>query len=151
MVCNFRSLGAATTIMVAALSFARDVSADDEFMQPQEIFEKAIRSPNRYVVYITVVDDNTGETNTGCVLAGLLGGAIHRELGLDNSVSAQQRALRVEPENKSHVFHFSKQAAIDNVPKEIMKQKTFRDACARVKQRKSVFVADLTGQPFVDR
>jgi hypothetical protein len=131
--------------ILAVLALASDGRADTEFVQSRENFEKAIRnrSTNTYVVYVTVVNENTGETHTGCLPANLFRGAIHRENDLDYSASSSERAIQIALENSARVFHFSKQAAIDNLPLESNRQQRYREACILVKQGKSVFFTDI--------
>jgi len=150
---DFRMLGTSTAIFLIALLFAGNVRADSEFVQPQAVFEKAIRntSTNKYIVYVTAVDDNTGERTSGCVEAALLRTAILWENDLGSGPSSLKRAIQIALDNPSHVFHFSKRAAIHNVPlDEIAQQQKFRDACVLVKQGRSVFLADLTAEVLVD-
>jgi hypothetical protein len=149
MYYNFRSPRGAKTILAIALSFASAARADAEFVQPQAAFEKAIRnySTNAYITYVTIVDDNTGEVNTGCMMANSLLSAIHRELDLDYSAAAYERVVRFALTSTSHVFHFSKRAFFKEIREE---QSRIREACALVKQGKSVFFTDSGAQLSID-
>ena len=54
-------------------------------VQPQPAFDAALRdtSTSPQFVAVTVVNDESGETISGCIAASLLLGAIHREYDLD--------------------------------------------------------------------
>jgi hypothetical protein len=60
-----------------------------------------------------------------------------------------EEAQKIALENTSHVFHFSNQAALDNVPLR------YPQACPAIEQGMSVRIGDRTGQmivePFVAR
>lgn len=137
--------------------------AEAGFVQPAEIFERAIRntSTNTYVVFVTIVNDRTGEAHSACIAAPLLLGAIHREYDLKYDASSIEKAIEIALANPSRQFHFSKQVAIDNIPmpgketgmylqNQLRYQFRLREACVLVRQGKSVFLADLTGQVSLD-
>jgi hypothetical protein len=161
---------AATAFLIGALfvNFGRGYAAD--FFQPSEIFEKAIRnrSTHTYIIFATIINDRTGETHSACIAAPLLRGAIHREFDLKYDAPSMEKVVEIALANQTREFHFSKQAAIDNIPlplpenvidnlplpeKEIRRhlQLRLREACVLVRQGKSVFLADLTGQVSVDQ
>jgi hypothetical protein len=139
-----------------------DQRAEPEFVQPQPVFAKAIRnrSTHTYVIFATVVNVKTGETRTECMAANFLLGAIRGQYDLDSSVASQQKAIQIALQTSPRVFHFSKQAAIDNLPSlgDAPSAKRWRDnfqakyqkACSLVKQGRSVFLADITGQIRVE-
>jgi len=87
---SFRSF-----LVVLSLTLMAGTSAADP-RQSQAAFEAAIRdrSTSPYIVLITVVDDRTGQTGTGCSGANLLLGAIYIEGG---DVSAAQLRPRSAP------------------------------------------------------
>jgi TonB family protein len=123
--------------------------------QSQAAFETAIRdtSTSPYVVLITVVDDRTGEVSTGCNTANLLLGAIYLEKwgSFDSSQAAarHEEVKRIALENTSHTFHFSNQAALNNVL-----PFRFAEACVAIERGTRARIADRTGQilfgPFVE-
>jgi hypothetical protein len=156
-----RRVAAALTVAIAAAALvapAGDGHAEPEFVQPRAIFEKAVRntSTQTYVAFATVVNDRTGESRTECMAANLLMGAIHREYDLDYSVSSQEKAIQIALQTSPRVFHFAKQAAIDNLPSlgDGPSAKRWRDkyqkTCPLVREGRSVFLADLTGQVGID-
>jgi len=85
--------------------------------QDHEHFTKAImtQSTSPYVVLITIVDDRTGQSRSGCTSAPFLLGAIHREMNLPYDLPSIKSAEQIALGNTAHVFHFSKQDALDNV------------------------------------
>jgi hypothetical protein len=84
---------------------------------------------------LTIVDDRTGEAHAECTLAHLLLGAIHKEYDLASEPASIEKATQIALGNKTHVFHFSKQAALDNLQE-------YSAACALVRQGKSVYLTD---------
>ena len=135
-----------------------------EFHQSSAIFEKAIRnkSTHSFIVFATIVNDMTGEIHTQCIPAFLLLGAIHREYDLSYDTASIEKAIKIALENPNREFHFSKQAAINNIPlsgnetenhlqDQLQFQLRLKEACALIREGKSVFLADLTGQVSVDR
>jgi hypothetical protein len=120
-------------------------SAEAETLQPQAQFEAAIRnrstSPN--LILFTMVDDRTGDSWTGCTLAPLLLGAILKERDPQQQVISVQEAIQIALSNISHVFHFSKQSALDNL-RDIADGKYSR-ACGALKKDGCVQRQDLTG------
>ena len=96
--------------------------------QDQARYERAIsdNSTSPYFVLVTIKDDISRNVFTGCVTANFLKGAIFREIGGDwgptEDIEKRQAvlaAMRIADEialkSTNHEFHFSKQAAIDNV------------------------------------
>jgi hypothetical protein len=164
---NDRSLIRATTtiavILIGILCSALG-RAEAEFRQSSETFEKAIRnnSTHTYVVLATIVDDLTGESHTQCIAAPFLLGAIHREYDLSHDAASIEKAIRIALANPTHEFHFSKQAAIDNIPlsgketgSHLENQRKYQlrlqEACVLIRQEESVFLADITGKVSIDR
>jgi hypothetical protein len=88
-----------------------------EPVQDQAHFESAIRNASTApsFVLVTIVDDRTGEPRTGCVQAPFLLGAIHMEQDLPYDLPSIDRGLSIALSNPNHVFHFSKEKALDNV------------------------------------
>ena len=95
-----------------------------EAAQDREHYRRALsdNSSSPYFVLITVTDDSTGKSVTGCVPAPFLVGAIFRELGGEPGDADREktRALLAQAkeaalENGPRSFHFSKPAAIANV------------------------------------
>ena len=116
-------------------------SAEAETLQPQAQFEAAIRnrstSPN--LILLTMVDDRTGDSWTGCTLAPLLLGAILKQ---QRTISVQE-AIQIALSNTSHVCHFSRQSALDNLRD--MADGKYSRACGVLKQSGCVQRQDLTG------
>ena len=145
---------------ILALLIAAVAKAEDAAVQPYQshaAFKTAIldMSTSPYVVLITVVDDRTGRSTTGCTLGHFVVGAIFRENGgapEDKSNAAidarLQEAQKIALENTSHIFHFSSQAALDNLPFR------YEDACRIIEQGKRVRIGDrgprLIVEPFVE-
>ena len=85
--------------------------------QSPESFQAAIRDDSTSPVYvlITVVDDITGQSRTGCTTGNLLLGAIHRQYSLAYDMAGIANAQNMALTNTSHVFHFSMPEALANV------------------------------------
>jgi hypothetical protein len=85
--------------------------------QSQESYAAAVMNTSTAPSYvlITVINDNTGKSRTGCTTANFLSGAIHIEYNLPYSDAGQEKAQAMLLANKRHVFHFSKRKALDNV------------------------------------
>jgi hypothetical protein len=128
--------------ILAALTVAFCDLALAEDGQPQDKFEAAIRneSSSPSVILLTVVDDRTGQARTGCAMAPFLLGALQRETGATTQKELEGIALA----NHAHLFHFKKQAALDNIP-----FVEFSRVCAAVRQGHSVLMRDRGGD-FVD-
>jgi hypothetical protein len=141
----------ATFFAVTLIVFASALHAEPEFVQSQANFEKATRNRSTvtYIVFVTVVNDITGEAQTECMSAHLLLGAIHREYNLDYDASSIEKAIQIALANSSRIFHFSKQAAIDNIPSK-RQIKDYQEACPLVKQGKSTYFTDHGWQVRVD-
>jgi len=99
--------------------------------QDQEHYRRAItnNSTSPYFVLVTIKDDAADGSFTGCVSANFLKGAIYLELGGkwdspgdDEKRKAELALLRKAGEialnSPDHEFHFSKPAALANIPKE---------------------------------
>ena len=117
--------------------------------QSQDKFAAAIsdRSTAPYLIHLTVVDDRTGATETGCIPAPFLVGAIQIESNLGNQPALRAEAERIAVQNTTHVFHFSKQAALDNMPFNVGK---YQEACMLVERGKAVRLGDRDGQIHAD-
>jgi hypothetical protein len=156
-----RKTAAAWTVALVTALFAaaKDGRAESEFIQPQAVFEKAIRnmSTSTYVVFATVVNEKTGEAHTECMPSNLLMGAIHKEYDLDHSVASREKAIQIALQNSHRIFHFSKQAAIDNIPTfddssaGKRRRDDYQNACPLVREGKSVFFTDRGWQIRVDQ
>ena len=87
-------------------------------LQSKADFEAAIRNQSTApsVVLITIIDDLTGRIRTDCTESPFLLGALQIERGIPTLTSQNLIDLEhVALENTSHVFHFSKKAALDNL------------------------------------
>lgn len=87
---------------------------------PDHLFARAIELTNKSItrsryVMITVVDDNTGNSEGRCTHAGFLLGAIARENGLEFDAQGQKLMTDIAINTKNQVFHFSKPDALSNV------------------------------------
>jgi hypothetical protein len=123
-------------VSIALIAFPTFLQADE--IQPQDKFEAALRdrSTSPFVILLTVVDDRAGKTRTGCVMAPFLLGAIHFETG-----ASSHDALDVALANRSHVFHFNTQKALDNI--RFLKSHLVCDA---VRRGLTVRQLDITGE-----
>ena len=88
--------------------------------QDQAHYERALsnNSTSPSFVLITIIDDRTGKTVTGCVQANFLRGAIFLELGGDwKNVDdgLMRKADEIALKSIDHTFHFSKGTALANV------------------------------------
>jgi hypothetical protein len=126
-------------------SLAAPAAAEPAALQAQAQFEAAIRnrstSPN--LILLTVVDDRTGESWTGCTLAPLLLGALLKESESQQPPVSLQTATQIALSNTSHVFHFSKQSALDNLMPVI--DGKYSAACEALKRNGCMRKPDLTG------
>jgi hypothetical protein len=152
---SIRSISLTASFFAGVLIvFMSLVHAETEFVQSQLNFEKAIRNTSTYVIIATIVNDSTGEMHTECVSASFLLGAIHKEYDLGYDDPSIEKVIQIVLANPSHVFHFSKEAAIDNIPSFTKHAELFRsqyqDACDLVRQGKSVFLRDRDGGVRVD-
>jgi TonB family protein len=140
-------------VALSALLVGLPKNSAAQSLQSQAAFETAIRdkSTSPYVVLITVVDDRTGQANTGCTSANRLRMAIYLEKWgpPPGTNSMHDEVEKIALENTAHVFHFSNQSALDSVF-------PFRypEACAAIKRGVRARIADLTHQillgPFVE-
>jgi hypothetical protein len=128
---------AALVWMLVTLLVGIPKQAKAEAVQSQADFAAAIRdhSTSPFIILLTVIDDRTGQARTGCSLAPFLVGALRSESGLSN-IEAEGLALA----NTSHVFHFSKQTALDHLPF------GYADACVAIRHGSSARVQDRTGE-----
>lgn len=138
------SISTLLIVGLSVLSIGLPTQCAAQAGQSQAAFETAIRdtSTSPYIVLITVVDDRSGQVSTGCNSANLLRGAIYRERrgDADNTVTPEE-VERVALDNRSHIFHFSNQAALNNIL-------PFRypEACAGIERGSRARIADITGQ-----
>lgn len=87
-------------------------------MQDQAHFGEAVESfsPAPYFVLVTVIDDTTQKSWTGCMPANLLKGAVHFEHGLDYDEAGVSQTREILLAAKDHVYHFSNPRALANIP-----------------------------------
>jgi hypothetical protein len=87
--------------------------------QSDTSFEAAIHNQSTAPSYvlITVVDANTGASQSTCTTANLLLGAIHLEVGIGYDREGQSAAMQIALTNERHVFSFEKRKALDNIPR----------------------------------
>ena len=96
--------------------------------QDQQQYQRAIsdNSTSPYFVLVTINDGVSGNAFTGCVSANFLKGAIFRQLGGDwgppedaerrqAALATMRKADEIALRSIDHEFHFSKQAALDDV------------------------------------
>ena len=88
-------------------------------------FREAITDTSKapLLVLVTIVDDKTKASTTGCVTAWALIAALKQEKNLTDIAAVEKIALA----NKTRVFHFSKQPALDSL-KIAVTQKDIDDA-----------------------
>jgi hypothetical protein len=136
MPARYTSISFALALAIFATGLSGRSTAQTR--QSQAAFETAIRdsSNSPYVVLITVVDDRTGQAETGCTLATFLRGAIYVEKWGSpvNRPAAETRprleeAQQIALANTSHVFHFSSQAALDNIL-----PLSYQEACSAIEK-----------------
>jgi hypothetical protein len=131
-------LGLGILVSVAPIS---SKSADVLSLQLQYQFEWAVknRSTSPGFVLLTAIDDRTGQSIAGCTEAPFLLGAIARETGVSGD-EARQIALS----NTDHVFHFSKQQALDNLS--IDRNPAYQRACSVIRSGSTARMNDIGGQ-----
>lgn len=99
-----------------------------EIAQDQEHYRHALAdtSTSPYFVLVTIKDDASGASYTGCIPANFLKGALFRELGGDwgtppdpekrqAALALLRKAGEIAAANTDHLFHFSNPAALDTV------------------------------------
>jgi len=111
---------AAIPVLMFAVFGSIAKSAEPEVvrqLQSQTRFEQAIRdrSTSPFFILFTIVDDRTGMARESCATANLFLGAIHREYGLAYDKDSLSKATEIALSKPDHVFHFSKQEALDNL------------------------------------
>jgi hypothetical protein len=114
---RFMNLRAPLTVFLAALCAGSSWGADAP-LQSRQNFEAAVRQSGiaeRYVA-VTIVDDRSGATRSICTHANLLEGAVHLEYGLGFGPTGSAEARRIVLSRPDHVFHFTKPAALANIP-----------------------------------
>jgi hypothetical protein len=104
-------------IAICVFSFTAAASAEPP-SQSQASFEAAVRNQSTAPPYvlITVVDARSEETRSICTTVNFLLGAIHLEYGIEYDREGQVRAQQIALANKSHVFHFTTQETLANIP-----------------------------------
>jgi len=87
-------------------------------VQDQAHFREAVESfsPSPYFMLVTVIDDTTQKSWTGCVPASLLKGAVHFERGLDYDEAGISQTREILLAAQDHVYHFSNPRALANIP-----------------------------------
>jgi hypothetical protein len=156
MPARIASISFIFALSIFATGLSRDSAAQTR--QSQAAFETAIRdsSTSPYVVLVTVVDGRTGQAGTGCTLAPFLLGAIYIEKWGSplNKAAAEARprleeAVHVALTNTSHVFHFSNQAALDNIL-----PLRYQEACSAIEKGSRARISHRTRRvilgPFVE-
>jgi hypothetical protein len=116
----------------------------------QDKFEATIRdtSTSPFVILSTAVDDRTGQAKTGCAMAPFLLGGIRRETGV-----SPDEAIDAALANRFHVFHFTKQDAIGNIPfisSPRVCAAVGNGLSVRMRDRSGDFVIESTGE-IIDR
>ena len=112
----------------ALLGLAVMVSGGAYATQDKEHYEQAFanHSTSPSFVLVTIMDETTGSSFTGCIEANFVTGAIFRELGgnfdqtPDAAAREADRALLRKAEesalrNSNHLFHFTNPNALANV------------------------------------
>lgn len=119
------SLSLAAQLALAGVASAGITSAfqDQAHFQAAVVPEEDMGNGNIFVsttdlnfVLLTVVDERTGNSWTGCTPAQYLEGAVHIENHLDYDAVSLERGHKIILSNASHVFHFSKSKALENIP-----------------------------------
>jgi hypothetical protein len=128
------------TLCAVAIGFP--VLAEAADIQPQDKFEAAIRnrSTASSVILLTVVDDRTGQSRTGCAFASFLLDAIGKETG-----AAMDKVTDIALANPTHEFHFSRPEALANIP-----FITAHRICAAVAEGRSVVMRDRSGDFIIE-
>jgi hypothetical protein len=112
--------------------------------QSDAAFEAALqdRSPSPQFVAVTVVNDTSGETISGCLPANLLLGAMHREYSLDYDPDSRQRAIAAAEVAGGRTFHFRNDDAWANMPASAWSSR----ACQIIASGQVARIADRSGQ-----
>lgn len=93
-------------------------------------------------IAITVVNDSSGQTLSGCIPANLFLGAMHREYGLGYDPDSDQRVLAAALAAGDRVFHFQKDEAWANMPPRVWSAR----ACQIIAGGKVARNEDRSGQ-----
>ncbi|WP_211471552.1 hypothetical protein [Collimonas humicola] len=106
-------LGLVVTPVFAAGGFSGGQS-----VQSRASYEAAIHnsSTSPSYVLITVVEARTESARSICTTANLLIGAINMEYGLGHDRAGYSKSDEIALSNQTHVFRFTKQDALNNVP-----------------------------------
>lgn len=108
------------TLFVIAMSTvsAAETYSKANSAQESKNFESALRndSTSPSYVMISVIDAKATSMRTVCTIASVLLGAIHREYDLPYDLQGRAKAVEIALSIPTHVFRFTKQTAIDNIP-----------------------------------
>ena len=110
------------TVLICLAIFGEAKAAQDRQQYRRAMSDN---STSPYFVLVTIGNDMTGESVTGCVCANFLKGALFAELGghlgqTDNVDREKERTLwqkadEIALNSTDHEFHFSNQAALSNI------------------------------------
>ena len=112
--------------------------------QSPAAFETALedRSTSPEFVAVTVVNDNSGETISGCITASLFLGAMHKEYGLGYDRPSVDRVIAAALASGGRTFHFQHDEAWANMPARAWSQY----ACDIIASGQVARMADRSGQ-----
>lgn len=104
--------------LVVTPAFAAGAFGGAQYVQSRASYEAAIHnsSTSPSYVLVTVVDARTELARSTCTTANLLMGAIHFEYGLGYDSAGYVKSDAIALSNQTHVFRFTKQDALNNVP-----------------------------------
>jgi hypothetical protein len=87
-------------------------------MQDEVHFRKAILnfSSSPYCISVTVIDTRKAKSRSFCVETLFLLGALHHELDVGYDLASQKKISYLAISNKTRVFSFLKQEALNNMP-----------------------------------
>jgi hypothetical protein len=112
---NFiRTSGLAPVLSLLLATGAAAYAAQAGPVQSQASYEEALRNKTTSPSYVLIIlaGDSEESKRPLCTYSNFLVGAIMRETGVDRP-QAEQIAL----DNREHVFRFTKQDALDNLPR----------------------------------
>ena len=112
--------------------------------QSPAAFETALedRSTSPEFVAVTVVNDNSGETMSGCITASVFLGAMHKEYGLGYDPDSVDRVIAAALAEGGRAFHFRHDEAWASMPARYWSQ----DACDIIARGQVARMADRSGQ-----
>lgn len=84
--------------------------------QSRAAFSAALRDTAPEFVAVTVVNDNSGQTISGCIPAGIFLGAMHTEYGLGHDADADGRVMAAALASAGRIFHFRNDEAWAEMP-----------------------------------